>query len=251
MLLDHILPNPSAGWIVYVLLAIFVGAYVRGLTGFASSMLWVTSLSLALPPAAVVPMVLIFEVAASSGLLPAVWRDVDWKSMGWLLGGMALATPVGIYGLATLPADTTRIVIAVTVLAAVVLISLGYSRTRPPGRPLSVGVGALSGVLNGTTGAGGMPVILFYFVHGMRTHVSRASIIVYIMATDILGTGVMAGHGLITSDVLLRTALALPVIGLGILAGHASFRRISADAVRRVALVCLAGLAAGLIVRSL
>ena len=77
----------DAAALAFCSLAVIVGAYLKGYTGFGASMLWVTSLSLVLPPLQVVPMVLMFEVATSVYLLPQVWKQVQWKSIVVLLVG--------------------------------------------------------------------------------------------------------------------------------------------------------------------
>ena len=53
-------------------LVVFVGAYLKGYTGFGASMLWVTGLSLLLPPRDVIPMILMFEVVTSIYMLPQI-----------------------------------------------------------------------------------------------------------------------------------------------------------------------------------
>ena len=111
--------------LAYGAAAIFAAAFVRGFSGFGSSMIWISSLTLILPPREVVPMVLLFEVAASLALLPGVWREIHWRSLRWILAGTALATPFGVYLLVVLAADAVRIGIAVVVLAAVALIWRG------------------------------------------------------------------------------------------------------------------------------
>ena len=90
--------HPAAA--AFAVVAVFVGAFVRGYSGFGSSLLWISSLSLVLPPLVVVPIVFMLEVAASVHLLPKVWPDIDWYSLRWLLLGTFAATPLGIYVLA-------------------------------------------------------------------------------------------------------------------------------------------------------
>src|SRR3546814_8595804 len=57
--------------------ALFVGAVIRGFTGFGSSLVWVPSLSLILPPVAVIPVVYMLEFGASAHLLPRVRYEAD------------------------------------------------------------------------------------------------------------------------------------------------------------------------------
>ena len=57
---------------IFAVAAVFCGAVVRGYTGFGSSLLWVSSLSLVFPPILVVPAVYLLEIAASAHLMPKV-----------------------------------------------------------------------------------------------------------------------------------------------------------------------------------
>ncbi len=52
--------------LAFCLIYVFLGGYLKGFTGFGASMFWMTSLSLALPPLQLIPMVLMFEVAPRS-----------------------------------------------------------------------------------------------------------------------------------------------------------------------------------------
>ena len=98
--------------IAFAVAAVFCGAFVRGYTGFGSSMIWVSSLSLVFPPILVIPAVFLLEIAVGANLLPKVWREVEWRSLRWLLAGAVVATPAGLYLLAALPAAPVRIAIA-------------------------------------------------------------------------------------------------------------------------------------------
>ena len=231
--------------------AVLVGAFVKGYTGFGASMVWVTSLSLVLPPLEVVPMVLMFEVATSIGLLRHVWREVEWRSLWLLLAGTCVATPAGIYALAALPADALRIALALVVFAAAILIWRGFALEKTPGRTATVGVGLLAGFLNGSMAIVGPPVILFYFATPLGVAVGRASMVTYLLGTDSIGTGLFALQGLIGAEILWRTACFLPILLLGVAAGHRQFIGASPETAKRVALLLLMGLSVALFARSL
>lgn len=230
--------------------AVLAAAFVRGFAGFGSSLLWVASLTLVLAPAEVVPMVLLLEVAASAGLLPAVWRQVHWRSLAWVVAGMAVATPFGVGLLLLLEADRLRLAIGVVVLAAVPLLWRG-ARTAGPGGPLpALSTGIVSGLLNGATAIGGPPVILFYF-SSAAVAVGRASIIAYFLLSDSLGAVLMASQGLLTQPVLLRWAVFLPLVGLGLWLGNRRFLKTPPATFRRLVLALLAAIALALIARAL
>src|SRR6185436_12394234 len=91
------------GALAYAMLCVFGAAVVRGFSGFGFSLLAITALSLVVPPVVVVPSIFLLEVAASLHLLPSVWREVHWRAIGLLLAGCGVATPLGVWLLATVP----------------------------------------------------------------------------------------------------------------------------------------------------
>ena len=242
------LSAPALAWCV---VAVFLGAYLKGYSGFGASMLWMVSLSLVLPPIQVVPMVLLFEVATSIYLLPAIFRDIRWRSIGMLLAGTWLAMPLGITLLANLPATPIRLALGLAVLVAAILILRGFALQRVPGNTATFGTGLMAGVLNGSMGIVGPPVILFYFSSPIGVAAGRASIIAFFIGTDTVGTALFAARGLLGMDLLVRTALFLPLLLLGTAAGNRGFIRTDPETFRRMALYILMGLALALMLRSL
>ena len=74
----------------YVFPAVFLAGIVRGATGFGFSMIMIVLLTLFFPPAQVAPVILFWEVLASIGHLPFVYKQVHWKSLRWLALGVAV-----------------------------------------------------------------------------------------------------------------------------------------------------------------
>lgn len=219
--------------------AVFGAGVIRGYSGFGFAMVAVTSMSLALPPAQVVPTVLILEVLASIRLVPQVWRDIDWFSLRWLLFGALIATPFGTYLLATVPPAPMRISISLLVLAAAILLIRGFAWKRMPGTAFTLTTGAACGLLNGGAAIGGPPVILFYLSSPAGVTVSRASIIVYFLGIDTMSLAMATLQGLTTHKILLTTALCLPSLLLGIGVGSRMFVKADHESFRRHVLVLL------------
>ena len=227
---------------LYCIVAVAAGAYLKGYTGFGASMFWMTSLSLVLPPLEVVPMVLMFEVVTSITLLPEIWKEVRWRSIGLLLLGTWTATPIGIHALSTLPATPIRMALAVLVFIAAILILRGFALAKEPGRPATVGVGLMAGVLNGSMGIVGPPVILFYFSSPIGVVAGRASIITYFIGTDSVGTAMFAAQGLIDTSVYWRTAAFLPILVAGVVVGNRGFVKTDPEIFKKIALFVLMAL---------
>lgn len=235
---------------ILVLIAVFGGAFVRGYSGFGSALIWISSLSLILPPTVVVPVVFALDLSASIQLLPKVWRDIDWRSLRWLLLGTAITIPLGVHVLATLPPAPMRMAIAVVVLMAAVLLWHGFALRRVPGSGATVLTGILCGLLGGSVGIAGPPAILLYFSSPAAVAVSRASLIVFLSGTDLFGLAASAHRGLITQEVTLRAALLVPVVLAGVALGNRRFIRTQPETFRRFVLLLLGALSIGLFVRA-
>ena len=236
---------------LYGAVAVLAGAWLKGYTGFGASMLWMTSLSLLLPPLQVVPMVLMFEVVTSIALLPRIWKDVRWRSIGLLLLGTWAATPAGIHALSSLPAAPIRVALAAVVFIAAILILRGFALAKEPGRVATAGVGLMAGALNGSMGIVGPPVILFYFSSPIGVVAGRASIIAYFIGTDSVGTLMFAAQDLIDTSVYWRTAVFAPILVAGVAAGNRGFVRTDPETFRKVALFVLMALSVLLFARAL
>lgn len=229
--------------IAYSLACIFLAAIVRGYSGFGFSLLAITALSLALPPAEIVPSIFMLEVAASLHLLPGIWRDIHWRSLAPLTLGCLIATPFGVYLLANVPAAPMQIALALFVLVATLLLWRGYALKTMPGRVASTAAGAASGLANGAFGIGGPPVILFYFASPAGNIAGRASLIAYFLATDLIGLAFQSREGLITWGGVVRAVIFLPALLAGVWLGARSFKGADPAAFRKWVLVILAVLA--------
>jgi uncharacterized protein len=233
----------GTGTTVYFVVCVFVAAIARGYSGFGFSLLAVTSLSLVLTPAEVIPPVFMMEVAASVSLLPSIWKDVHWRALGWLSLGCLVGTPVGVWCLASVPAAPMKVAMGVTVLTAVVLLWIGYARKTMPGTAATLTTGGVSGILNGAFGIGGPPVVLFFFSSPAGVAISRASLIAFFIGTDAMALGFLAREGLVTSEAFTRFLMLVPPLLAGQWLGARSFKTTDPATFRRWVLALLAMLA--------
>ena len=241
----------SAGLLALAATAVLAGALVRGYTGFGASMFWVASLSLIFPPSGVVPTVLALEVLASLTLLPSVVGRVQWRSMAWMLAATIMTMPLGVALLSVLPARPMRVLVAVAILLGTIALASGLRLARSPGARMALTAGAVSGVVNGSTGIGGPPAVLLYFSGTTEHQGGRATLIAYFLGTDSIGFAMMSGAGLVDHRVVLHAAVFAPLALAGIWVGQRSFRRSSGQNFRGVVLTVLAVLSVAMLVRAL
>jgi uncharacterized protein len=229
--------------LAYAITCIFLAAIVRGFSGFGFSLLAISALSLVYTPAEIVPSIFMLELAASLNLLPSIWKDIHWKSLGPLTLGCFVATPIGVWALANVPAPPMQIALSIFVLISTALLWWGFALKSMPGKAGSTLAGAASGLANGAFGIGGPPVILFYFASPAGAVAGRASLTAFFLATDVIGLANQSVHGLVTWDATWRALVYLPALLLGVWIGARSFKGTDPEMFRKAVLVLLAALA--------
>jgi len=239
----------SPGVVTFCVVAMFIAAIIRGFTGFGSSLMWVPSLSLVLPPVAVLPITFLLEVGVSIHLAPTVRRDADWPSVVKIVAGATLGVPVGLSLVAAISESAARSAVAATVIVAAALLWRGIRLKRTFSSTATVGVGGAAGLLMGAVGIPGPPIFLYYLAAPIDMRVSRASIIVLIFAVAAVSCVTAWLNGLMDRDALVRAAILLPVVLGGSYVGSHAFGRTDPEKARRFALGVLFAMGGALLLR--
>jgi uncharacterized membrane protein YfcA len=220
--------------------AAMVAGLVRGFSGFGSALVLSPSLAALYGPKVAVPVALVLELALAVPLVPRVRHLVDWRRIGLLCVAATLTVPVGARLLAVADADALRWAISLVVFLAVALLAFGWGYEGPPHAAATMATGAVSGVLAGSTGLSGPPVIFYELAGTQPVASARASFIVYFSWVDVVAIVVFAIGGALTQRVLLTGVLLTPFYLAAALVGAALFGRASPVFYRRLAIVVLA-----------
>lgn len=230
---------------------VFLAGFLRGFTGFGFALAAVPVMSLFLDPASIVPAIPIVAMVAGAEQLRRAWRQANWPAIRRLMIGAIAGAPFGVVALIAFSADAMRVMIGLVLLLAVLLLWRGYRFKKTPPTSAQLGIGFLSGLLNGATAMGGPPVILFFLASPEGVVVGRASLLVYfclISAWSIVAQGI---GGLIDLKVVVLALLMIPVMAAGNIIGDRLFDRSSAGTYQKVALVFLLAIAIIAILRAL
>ncbi|MEX0923404.1 MAG: sulfite exporter TauE/SafE family protein [Rhodovibrionaceae bacterium] len=225
--------------LILALFVVLIAGFVRGYSGFGFALLAVPALTLVLPPAQVVPIMFLLDLALAAVLLPSAWGAINWRSLRWLLPAALLTMPLGGYALVAIPAVPMALAVSVLVLVFAVLFWRGFALKRTPGPPLALGAGAASGLLGGAIAVSGPPVILFYFSSPGTAAASRASLIFYFGALDLAGLAVVGWNGLITEVTLLWAAVLVLPLSLCVWLGKRHFFATDEATFRKIVLALI------------
>jgi uncharacterized membrane protein YfcA len=246
----------GAAWATWPALTVMIAgllaaAFARGYSGFAFSAILVASWSLVAPPSLAVAVAVMLEVSASVLQAASVWREVDWRRIGRLLAGAVIGSPVGVAVLSVAAPHTVRLLIAALLLLSCCALLAGYRLERPLGTAGEVAVGGVSGLVNGATAMGGMPVALFLAASSIKPSTMRATFIAYFFALDIIAATLLTREGVLGSHALITALCCLPGLVVGLFLGGRHFLSATPEQFRRHTLWLLVGLAVTGLVKAL
>lgn len=201
---------------LFLIIIISVAGVVRGCIGFGFSALVVASSTLFIEPTIVVPMLAILEIVASIHMAITTWRDADRKILTYLMIGATIATPLGVYVLVILPADTIRLLLSLMILILSSLLASGWQYRGHRGPATFLSLGLLSGVCNGAAAVGGLPVATFLTSMNISMASLRATLVLFFFGTDIVFILSASGHGLFTQSLLVMSAVMIIPMTLGV-----------------------------------
>lgn len=228
---------------------VFAASLLRGFTGFGFGIAAVPLLSLALPPAKVVPFVVVLQVIVGVAGLRQSWSLCDWWAISGLSPGLVLGIPLGLAVLTAFGADPVRLAIGCVILGSVLLLWRGIRLPPRPSRAIPLAVGLVAGVMSGLASMGGPPIVVYLLALAHEAAVVRASSIVYFMLSAVVSLLLMSWRGLIDREILSWSVASVPLLMVGTSVGNWGFRRSRPHHHRLTAMVLLSVLAILLIAR--
>lgn len=213
-----------ADWrLLAAVLATAIAGVMRGYSGFGTAVILAPVYSLLWGPRAGVPVMLLMELVVSVQLLPSALKEADRRVVLPLGGAAALATPLGAWILFTVDGDILRRFIGGFVLVFGLLLMSGwrYHGSRPLG--LNIAIGTIAGLLKGSTGMSGPPVILYLLAGLEEAKRHRANLIMFFATIAIVSVIVPVLGGLVDLTALVRLAVVLPAMALTVPLGARLF----------------------------
>ncbi len=225
------------------LLVVLVAGVVRGFSGFGAGLIMVPLLSLMLGPVTAVPIVVLIEVAGSVQLVPSALRHVRWKVIAPLVLAAGAMIPLGGTMLKSLDAQMMMRGISGLVLIFAIVLWIGWRYQANPSLPVTLAIGATSGLLTGSAGIGGPPVVLFFLSGPLGAPGTRANLICYFAFTQLTALISFAAYGLLESRVLISAAILVPTFLVATWLGSRLFGKIDELWFRRATLLFLIAVA--------
>lgn len=218
---------------------VFLAAVVRGYAGFGFSALVVSSLSLLIPVASIVPVVIILEAAASVQMVPKVFSKIDRRLLTILMIASVISLPLGQYLLLDIDPEKARLAVSGLVFALVAFILSGRSLAAWRGTGMYLTVGFLSGLANGMVAMGGLVVSTALLASGLAIEPLRATLVGVFFFTGCYALASGLVNGLVTAHTVGVSVVMLVPLALGIHIGNRGFDPARTTLYRRATLTLL------------
>lgn len=205
------------------LAAAFVAGMARGFSGFGAALIFMPMASASLGATLAAPMLLLMDSLPSLALLSRAWRLALRSEVGFMVAGVLAGGPLGAFALTIMPPIAIRWAITGVVLALLALLVSGWRYLGPAHRALSVGVGAVSGVLGGAAMVGGPPVVAYWLGRDLAPEIVRANLTLFFIGSSAIAAISYGWAGLLGASALIHAAAAAPLYALGVLMGSRLF----------------------------
>lgn len=234
-----------------VCIAALVGGFMRGFVGFGAALVTIPVLSLAYEPRLAVAAMTVVGIPTLFQLLPEAIRSSERAIVGPISLAILLSAPLGTLVLVSISPAVMKIVISILVVIMVAMLMRGWRLESEVGRPILIASGIAGGLIQGSAGVGGPPVVAVILSRPGTPTQQRGNVLALMTAVSVSSLIPLLYFGLFTRQAIATGLLLLPIYGGSILLGSRYFAYGGARHFRSAALATLAVIGAATLIMSL
>lgn len=219
---------------------IAAAAFIQGLSSFGFALVSVPLLLTQLSPGMVIPASIIQGILNNFMVLWPDRRQVHMSGFLPLLVSGFIGTNAGVYLLLIINPALLKSIVGIVTFAFAFSLWFDVKLPIREDRRTVIGVGLLSGVLNGCIAFSGPPVILYFAAIGAAREKFRATLSAYFLLLGLLSLPAFWLSGMLTPEVWAFAGFSLPWIFLATIGGILISRRLSQAHFRRLTIILVA-----------
>jgi uncharacterized membrane protein YfcA len=229
---------PGLGSFLLLSTAVFFGAFVSGLAGFAFSAVAGAILLHMLQPLEAVPLMMACSVGVQATNLWALRDSIRWKESFVLIVGGLLGVPMALWLLHNADARLFQQVFGVTIAiyAGYMLFKPALGHLQPMSRSRTAMIGFGGGLIGGLTAMPGALPTIWCEMHGLPKTEQRGLVQPFIAAIQLASLAVMLARQDLSSKVIIDLALSIPALLAGTALGVFAFRKVDDLLFRKIIL---------------
>jgi hypothetical protein len=218
----------SSATTVHVLAVLFFATFIRSALGFGEALIAVPLLALSMPVQVAAPLAVLVSITVAVVVVIQDWRQVHFRSAGWLVLATLFGIPLGLLLLKTVPESVVKSILGAFIIAFA-LYSLTGRKPELHNDRLAPLFGFTAGILGGAYGMNGPPLVVYGVLRRWQPAQFRATLQGYFLIASIVGMAGYAATGLWTRTVSNYFLLSLPLALIAVFLGHAIHRRLSSS----------------------
>ncbi|QGY41116.1 TSUP family transporter [Pseudodesulfovibrio cashew] len=216
---------------------VLAAGFLQGLTGFGFGLISLPLLSLFLPIKLIVPLIILLAQLINFTLTIQLRRSIRSKTVMLWLAATLPGIPAGILILEHVAPENLAILVGTIMIAFTSYQLLVTPRPQKLGLPITLAAGLTSGVLTGSMGVGGPPVIIYSAMQPWSKDQAKATLSSYFLISGVITLIAQGSAGMITGELLHFVAVSVPALAVGVLGGTYAYTRISDQGYRRLAVI--------------
>lgn len=221
------------------MIAVVLGYFVKGVTGFANTLVVSSVMSFSTVNASISPVELLLSVPTNVYMAWRNRREIDWRLCLPPLVMVLAGDIVGVWLLRQVDASAVKAVFGAAIILIGAEMLLRERRgVQHAGKAVLVLLGTAAGVLSGLFGVGAL--LAAYFTRVTRTSGSfKGSMCFVFAAENLFRVAAYSLAGILTGAVVRSALLLVPCMGLGLWLGMRLCGRMDEQRVRHAVIVML------------
>ena len=210
MQIENLFYFTPENYFIIVLVVIFSG-FLRGFIGFGSGLLMIPILSYFYSPIFAMVFNIVIEIPATIYLTFVGIKKANLKEITPMMATMMLTIPLGTIFLVSVDEQIIKTLMSILLIFFVVLIGSGWRIRSTITKFVLILGGAISGLMQGSTGMGGPPYVTVLLSKNDSDEVARANILVITSGLVISAIISLYYFGLFTKEIILTGAITAPI----------------------------------------
>lgn len=222
-------------------MSILFASLTQGVTGFGFALVAVPLLSFFIPELRnITPIIVIYSLMTNVIMAYKLRSHIYFKRIIYLIVFAIIATPIGTYMLICVNVKLLKFIIGIVIVITAFFMFKNF-KIEIKNEKLSYAlVGALSGILNGSAGLSGPPIVLFLTNQNVDKDQFRANITFFGLATNIFAVILFWFEGIINNSVLHFTIIYLLALIIGVALGIIVSTKINEHIFRNITILLIA-----------
>lgn len=216
---------------------VLLAAFLQGLTGFGFALIALPLIGFFIDIKTSIPLIVLLATMISIYLSIRLRKSINLKSTYTLMLTTVPGIPLGVYALKHVSTQTLSIG-----LGALMVLFTSYQLLYKPeqkrlGAVATSIAGFTSGLLGGSIGAGGPPVIIYSALQPWNKDMAKATLAFYFAISGSLIILSHAWSGMLTGEVMRLYTMSLPSMVAGIFIGTQTYKRLSDHGYKKLAFI--------------